>query len=275
MNLIRKAIDDIKATIPIEVLRMAYEESYYSSGWFSHNVRSLDDLILEQTIRARVIVDTNIVGGDEIIISAVGITPTIVDDQNLLYEIPAERVGFRTIMSVLSADFFTSTSQPISQYTTTPSAMATAGSDLTMSGHKAMDSRTSIPIMGTHEAVVVGNNNIMVRNHVRGARISQFRVIVANDRDLQNIHFRSALSFSKLCRFAVKSFIYTKLKIKLDRGAIERGHEIGALKDYVENCADAEENYQTFLEEVWQGVTTFNNRVAYENLLKIQISPSI
>lgn len=275
MNILRKAIDDIKATIPIEVLRMAYEEDYYQSGWFKNNGRSLDDLILEQTLRARVIVDTNIVGGDEVIIPALSIPGKHVDDQNILYEIPADLVGFRTIMSVLSADYFISGTQPVSHYNSVASTVPNYGSELSMSGHKAMDSRSSIPIISTHEAVVVGHNNILVRNHMRGARIQQFRVVVANDKDLQNIHFRSALSFSKLCRYAVKSYIYTKLQIKLDRGFADRGHEIGAIKNYVESCSDAEENYQNYLEEVWQGVTTFNNQLGYHDLLKMQIDPSI
>lgn len=275
MNILRKAVDDIKATIPSEVLRMAYDEVYYTGGYFQYSPRSIDDLILEQTIRARVLVDTNIVGGDEIVIKAAGISPKIIDENNMLYEIPAERIGHRTIMTVLSADYFQLNSLPGSPYTGAPSVTPNAGSELTMSGHKAMDSRSSIPIIGTHECVVVGHNNIMVRNHLRGARIQQFRVVVSNDKDLQNIHFRSALMFSKLCRFAVKSFIYNTLLIKLDRGAIDRGHEIGAIKNYVESCSDSEENYQTYLEEVWQGVTTFNNNEAYEDLLKIQISPSI
>lgn len=275
MNLIRKAIDDIKAVIPMEVLRMAYESTYYQTGYFQYSPRSIDDLILEQTIHARVLVDSNIVGGDEIVISANGLVPRYIDDNNMLYEIPAERVGHRTIMTVLSANYFQMASAPGAPFTGIPAITPQQGSDLTMSGHRAMDSRSSIPIIGTHECTVVGHNNIMVRNHIRGGRIQQFRVIVSNDNDLQNINFRSALSFSKLCQYAVKSFIYTKLIIKLDRGAIDRGHEIASIKSYVENCADAEENYKTYLEEVWQGVTTFNNKLGYENLLKIQISPSI
>lgn len=275
MNLIRKAIEDIKVTIPIEVLKMAYEEDFNQFEYFQRTSRSIDDLIIERTIRGRVIVDANIVGGDTIIIPVVNLPPEQLDDNNLLYHIPSSLVNNRTILSVLSADYFKMNSLPGNPYNGVPSVTPNTGSELTMSGHRAVDSRSSIPIVGTYECIVVGHNNIMVRNHLRGAIIQQFRVVVGNDKDLSNISFRDALDFSKLCTFAVKSFIHNKLIIKLDRGYIDRGHEIGAIKTYVEGLSDAEDNYRTFLEEVWQGVAAHSDRLAFEDLIKLQIDPSI
>lgn len=275
MNLIRKAISDIRMTIPHEVLNMAYMEDYYRNDYFNQGVRSLDNLIELKTIRARVLVDANIVGGDEIRFSTAGINPRYLDNNNYLYEIPAEKIGWRTILSVLSADYYDMNTIPGNAFNTSPTVFPNQGGELTTGAMKAMNSRSSIPLTGIADCVVEGDNNILVRNQLPGSRIRMFRVIVANDKDLSNINFRSALSFSKLCQFAVKSYIWTNLAVKLDRGFIDRGHEVGAIKAYVDDCRDAEKDYQDYLEEIWQGVATFNNRETYDDILRVMISPSI
>ena len=63
--------------------------------------------------------------------------------------------------------------------------------------------------------------------------------------------------------------------IALDRGYLERGQELGVIKSYIDGLSDAEENYQTYLREEWGAVNTINDRLTYEDLLRIQISPDL
>ena len=60
MDLITKAIQDVKYAIPREILRMAYLEDRV--GQYVPAPTSLESAIRDKTILPRVVVDTDIVG---------------------------------------------------------------------------------------------------------------------------------------------------------------------------------------------------------------------
>lgn len=274
MDLISKAVRDIMNTIPTEILKMAYLESHLSGFGVRTKQNTLEDAIRTKTILSRVIEDTNMVG-QLTIVDLTGIVPKNLDENNYIFEIPPERVGFRTIVSVMSINYYRSSVTPGTAFASSPSFMPTVGSDLTLATQKAMDSRGNIPIVSTSECSVVGHNVLMVRNHFRGSALTEARCRVENDETLQNMPMTMSPIFSKLCIYAVKSFIYRTLFIKLDRGAIDRGHEIGAIKQIVDSYSDAEENYITCRQEEWGASAVMADRMMYEDLLKLQLNPAM
>lgn len=277
MNLITKAISDVQYRIPREILRMAYLESnLYNtvSGYQRRNI-SLDQAIREMTIVPRVLVDANIVGGQTVDVNLEGIPGTPIDESNTVYEVPIDRTNNRTIISCLSVTFFRSSLLPGNNYGSIPSILPNNANEINSSGMRAMDSRSGIPMISSSECRVIGHNTIMVSNRIRTATVVRARCVLENEEELNNLHIRAALDFSKLCEYAVKSYVYNELIVKLDRGRIERGQEIGSIKSIIDNYADAEENYQTFLKEQWAGVAIHSDRATYEALLRIQIDPGI
>ena len=50
-------------------------------------------------------------------------------------------------------------------------------------------------------------------------------------------------SFNKVCEYAVKAYIYTKLIFSIESNLVVRGMDIGIMKDIVSNYADANEKY--------------------------------
>lgn len=272
MDLITKAIQDIKFSIPREILRMAYLEDRFAQ--YSQAPVSLDKAIRDKTIIPRVVVDTDIVGGQTIIVSLAGISPKVIDEHNYLFEIPPERVDYRTIMSVLSVSYFRNNSMPGYQFNAAAGVSPSTGGALALSAQRAMNSRENIPIISTAECQVVGHNVVLVRNHLRTAAMTEIRCRVENDENLANMPLTVAPVFSKLCRFAAKAFIYNELIVKLDRGRIDRGHEIGAVKSIIESYADANENYELCRDEEWGAVSIMADRLTYEDLLRLQMDPS-
>lgn len=270
MDLISKAIQDIKASIPREILRMAYQERV-----FGQSPITIEEALRVKTIMPRVVVDTNIVGGTTAIITVEDIRPIVTDEYNLIYQIPPERLNYRTILTALAALYYKPGNMPGQRYGSAPIGLPSIGAELNNSASMAMDSRGAIPILQTHEVSMVAHNTVLVRNVHRSHGIKQIRCILENEENLQNISIRNALDFSKLCIFAVKSFIYNELIISLDRGRIERGHEIGAIKNMIESYSDAEENYQTMLREEWGAIAVMNDAMTFEDLIRVQISPSI
>lgn len=273
MDLISKAIQDVRYSVPYEILRMAYMDD--RAALYRAKPLSLDEAIRERTIVPRVVADTDIANGQVTIISLDGISPITIDDHNYIFEIPSERVDNRKIISVLSVNYYRSELVPGYQYAATPSITPMIGSELTSSAHRAIDTRSSIPIISTAEASVVGHNVIMIRNHLRTAAFTQIRCRVSNDANLQNLPLTVAPVFSKLCIFAVKAFIYNELIIRLDKGHIDRGHEISIIKSMVESYSDAEQNYLSVRDEEWGAVTIMADRPVYEDLIKMQIDPGI
>lgn len=277
MNLITKAVRDVQYAIPREILRMAYQESnvYNAMSVHYNNAVSLDECIRNTTIIPRVVVDCNVVGGQTSVVDARGITPIRIDEFNWLYQIPDNRLNNRTILSVLSANFLRTELLTNYSYGSMPAVTPMVGSDLSASNAKAMDSRSSIPVVSTSDCRVVGHNAILVRNQARAPSIVSFRCIVEHEEGLENISLFASPQFTKLCTFAVKSYAYNELNIKLDRGRIERGHELGSIKTIVESYSDAEENYWTYLTEEWAGVAIHSDRLTYQDLLQVQINPGI
>lgn len=273
MDLLTKAVQDVKWWIPYEILRMAYTQDRVSH--YVKRSSSLEELIREKTIIPRVVVDTNIAGGPTIVIPLDGLSPITMDDQNYIFEIPPDRTENRTIMSVLAVLYYRSELSAGYQHAATPSISPMQGTDLSTSAHRAMDSRGSIPIVSTHEASVVGHNVIMVRNHLRTASMTGIRCRVEHDENLANLPIQVAPTFSKLCLEAVKAFIHTELRIKLDRGLIDRGHDIGSIKSIIDEYADANQNYVTIRDEEWNKVQFMADRPAYEDVLKLMHDPGI
>ena len=271
MDLINKAIAEIKFRIPREILKLAYQDKQT----FRAAPISLDEQIRRKTIMARVLVDTNIVGGDTIIVDLKGLEPKVIDKYNYIFEIPAARVNHRTILTALSVNYMAYNSVANNYLPGTSASTPNYINDVTSAAHRAMDSRGNIPIVSNSECIMVGHNTVMVRNHLITAAVVQLRCVVTNDERLSNISIRNAHSFAKLCELAVKSFIYNELLVSLDRGYLERGQELGVIKSYIDGLSDAEEMYQTYLREEWGAVGTINDRLTYEDLLRIQISPSL
>lgn len=272
MNLIDKAVIDIRNEIPTEILRMAYLEERYNQ---LRRPISLDEAIRDRTVIGRVVMDTNLLHGVTDIINLEGIQPVMVDGHNFLFEIPDERTGGRKILSVYSVGFFRSDLLTGYQYASVPQTAPMIGTELSASAHRAMDSRGSIPMISTSEVIVVGHNVVMVRNHLSAIRFAEMRCCLEHDANLQNLPMTVFPSFSKLCTLAAKSFIYKELDIRLDRGAIDRGHEIGRIRARVDEYADAEQSYQEFRDEEWGRVLVMSDRLTAEDLLKMQLDPGI
>lgn len=269
MDIITYALDMVKNTIPVKILKLAYDDRV---DWRKTAI-SLDEQILRKTIRGRVKIDVDISGGETIIINLNGLNPIQLDKYNYIFEIPGERVNFRTILSCLSVNYMAFNSVTPNQLSGIATPQSNMINDVLSAAHRAMDSRSNIPIVSNAECLVVGHNTIMVRNHIITASVVQARLVVTNDENLNNIPIRSAPFFGQLCVWAVKSFIYKELLVAIEQGYLERGQELGVIKNYVDNLSDAEENYQTYKREVWDAVGVMSNRMDYEDLMRIQMEP--
>jgi hypothetical protein len=272
MNILTKALDNIKFSIPYEVLRAVFRDDV--ANWRQAPV-SLDTIIMNKVIKPRVLVDANLVGGTQAVIPLDGLNCTYVDNYSFMYVIPPERCTNREIVSVLSVGYLPYAGAfgfgGINQVMPSMGTM----NDFAQAGQQLMDSHSNMPSISTATAELVGYNTVLIRDSQRITASYTLRCILANDSNLNNINPRSHIAFANLCVLAVKSFIYNTMIIKMDQAYLSGGQELGAFKNYVESLSDSEEMYNTYLRETWRVTAFHNDQASFERFIRIQISPGL
>lgn len=272
MNPISKAVDEIIRSIPHEVLLAGLRKDIHN---YKHAPISLTEEITIQVLRPRVLDDCNLIGGMQTIVSLEGLTPLYADTYTMIFEIPAERLANRSLISVLSVGYM-----PFSAaYNSLGMGMGvvnpTSMNDLASAGQRVGDSVSNIPPISNATCDIIGYNTIFIRDPYRVTNTYQLRCILANDENLNNINPRSYKAFAKASVLAVKAHIYNKLIIKMDRAYLQGGQDLGTIKQIVDEYADAEEMYQDYLREVLQKVLFMNDVPTHERFLRLQINPAL
>jgi hypothetical protein len=181
-----------------------------------------------------------------------------------VYKIPKTYTENKSITSVLSAGYDYSVygaSSPISGAT-----------DVIGLANKLADATTGYAPNTTIEASLVGDNTVAIRNFHNPSDIKNLKVVLSNDPSMNNLNPTTIPAFSKLVTLAVKAWIYTNMTIPLDSAALSGGMEIGRVKDIVDEFADSNELYQTYLEETWTKVAFMDDRKAYNQHLRLSIN---
>ena len=271
MNPITKAVDEIKFSIPFEVLREAFKET---STW-RQTPLSLDEQILTKVIRPRVIVDTNLVGGEPVMVSLEGIPSVYINNFTSIYEIPADKVNNRTIVSVLSVGYLpytmAYTNNGLGYGAVSPQTM----NDTLMAGQKVMDSFSSVPPVSNARAEIIAHNTIAISDQYRVTAAYVLRCILANDENMNNLSPRSYLVFANLCVLAVKAYIYNTLNLRLGTAYLQGGQSLDEFKQVVESYSDANEMYSEALKNTWQAVNFMNSTENYSRFVRLMVSPGI
>lgn len=272
MSIFHKACDEVKAKIPLELLTEAFKDDVVN--WRVAPV-SLDTRMMNKVIKARVLVDADLVGGVQGIIWLDGLVPRYADQWSVVYEIPAERTSNREIMSILSISNLPTATQSgnmgIGVGVVNPNSM----NDVMSAGQRVMDSHSNIPVVSNATCDLIGYNTVLIRDQVHMTAAYQLRCMLANDNKMSNINPRSYLNFAQLVVWAVKAYIYNKLVIRVDQAYLSGGQELGAFKTKMDEYADSENEYQTFLKEVWMPTAFMNDQPTHTRYLKAMLSPGI
>jgi hypothetical protein len=272
MNPIAKALDEIKFTIPEQVLKEAFKED---RPYWKKAPISLDEMMLTKLIRPRVLVDCNLVGGQMVLVPLEGLSPEYVDNFNLVYHIPKDRTDNKSIISVTSVSYMPYASAYNSGGLGYGSVAPLSMNEVASAAQRVADSVSGAPPISNANATLIAENTVLIKDQFRVTSVYMLRCLLANDEQMNNISPRSYPNFANLCKLAVKSFIYRTLLIKIDQAYLQGGQELGAMKSYVEGLSDAEEMYQTFLNEVWRPTAFMNDQPSYTRYIKLQMSPGV
>jgi hypothetical protein len=270
MSCIKHAINKTRQVIPAAVLERAFTPK--TPSWFPNAIINIDKEIEAKVIRSIVLPDCNVVGGKEVNVF-IGDLPFERVDNDIVVRIPKQRTQNRSIVSI--TDIVFSTPYSMGQY---PSMAMTNGYQAGVSRNdmsasmgavkNALAALDHIPVVGTSSAELVGDNVILIQNSGFFNSGTCARVVVEYDDHLTNISTRSWNHFAQLVEYAVKTYIYNELIIRMDTGELQGGFSLGIFKEIVSGYADSAQNYKDYLRGTWMKVAMMNDRPRHERMIK-------
>jgi hypothetical protein len=81
------------------------------------------------------------------------------------------------------------------------------------------------------------------------------------DVNLMNVNNQSIIPLAELVECALKCYIYTKLIVKLDKGFVEAGYELGSIKQIIDEYKEAFTEYKDKLMQFIGGSTMTHERM--------------
>lgn len=266
MNPITRSLDEVKYRIPRDILNQVFRK--INLRWRETPI-SLDEQILSQVVTPRVLVDCNLVGGTETLISLEGLAGEMIEEFVTVYHIPKDRTQGRSIMSVLSINYG---SMGMLGAASSMQAFKPCSVNVMLTASQAMmDAMSPIPVTSTARVSLIGENTVMVRNNTQPVGHSYLRAVLANDDRLSNIQMRSIPAFCKLVELAVKSYIYNEYVILMDRAQLSGGQDLGRFKEVIDGYADSEQMYQDYLIEKWGAIAFMNDSETFTRFIKMGI----
>lgn len=263
MGPLSKCIDEVKFRIPRAILEAVFIKR--AQHW-RLTPASLDEHILNEVVRPRVLVDCNLVGGTEVFIPLDGVPLERSNDYTTVYRIPKDKTQGRSIMSVLNITFSDPTK--VSSYGV---AAGAHNSIMMQAGQAVMDAMGNMPVTSTAYVQLIGENVVMVRDTVVLPANIYLRCLLENDENMSHLQLKSYRDFSKLVEYAVKAYIYNEYVIPMDMGELYGGQALGRFKEIIDSYADAEELYQDFLRDKWQKVSLMNDREQHTRFLRLMM----
>lgn len=277
MSALFYAVNEIRAQIPNELIHAGL---FIDEPELTANLTSLDDKLITKVLRKRVLVDANIVGGMELVVPLNNIAPLHYEDFYTVYRVDKELTMNREMVSVLGLS-----SMPVSAgfgggmgYGSGNQASSTYGGQfnpLMSVANRIGDSAAPAGAMHNAHLELVGPNTVLVNMHYRLLSHLGIRCIVENESNMNNIQPRSWKEFSFLCVLATKAYLYNKLIIPINSGYLASGQDLGVFKSILEQYDTAEEDYRTYLREVWASVAYMNDTSRYSRLLGSMLSPDL
>jgi len=261
MDAITKALIDIKFTIPKDILDLAFIKRYQ---YYTAEFITIDKLIIDNVIEAKVLPDLNVVRGQEISINLDNCNLTTVSPDSFRIEtiikVPPNILNGRNIISPLSV---------VLEY----GPMNTGSTNyLTQLTEVAVNSRSPTNGFSTTDLELIGNNTILVHENLPMI-FGYLNVMIENDKNMNNLNPKFYNIFGELCIWATKAYIYNTLIVDLNKGIIIGGHELSIIKDIVDSYQDAYEQYQTLLKEKMGKILFMNDDKSYSKYIQMGVNP--
>lgn len=260
MGAIDKAIQDAKWEIPEEILQEIFLKREFGQQQLPV---SLDTMIREKVIDARVMPDCRLLGGTQVELPLHGVTPEQVDIYKIVYRIPMSLTQNRRISRVLGLTIGQSTMMNTSY-------MGVEGySQILEAAQGLMSAQSGIPIVSTAYIRLIAENTVLVSDYLSLPRASFLRCFLEQDDEYSSLNGPTYPHFSHLVELAIKAYIYNKGRIKIGMAQLVGGMELGVFRETVDSYSDANQMYKDYVKEVWTKVMLMDDVRSKERMLRM------
>lgn len=255
MTPITFALRKIHIAIPKRILDVAFTPDAYQR--FSRDLfraDALDYQITQQIINGIVRPDCDAFGAELTDIRLDGVVPEPISADAYLLYIPKELTNNRSITSVLSLNFMSMNMMNNPVMGGYASGMMNTNCQNKIKPVSETLGKALAPMMVTETANVrlIGENTVLVEDIVRPmSGNASLRCVLTMDEDFSSLQRPAWIKFAELCVLATKAFIYNKLVLEIDQAQLVAGRNLGEFKSIVDGYSDANELYNTFLQEQW------------------------
>lgn len=250
MNAVQKAIAEVKWRIPAELLYQAFMAKNIVPVYGPEVSRqipvTLDYQVRQHVVEARVIPDTNIVGGIQVNIPLLSLVPNNITPWVTTYTVPKELTQGRVISRVVSL-----TIGQGSVMGTTNMGMQ-GSSPLLDAVSGVLSSALPIPLVSTAYIQMIGENTFLIDDNMALPNNTWLRCVLEADNDFGHLPRMNWHDFAKLVEYATKAYIYNTLVIEVGMAQLVGGQELGRFKEILDGYADANQNYEDFLQNTWK-----------------------
>lgn len=275
MNPISKAVQEVKYRIPRQVLEAVFVDG--SRHFLPSLAASMENQIENLVIRPRVLVDCNLIGGQEITVALEGLAFEHPYNYTTVIRIPKSRTQERRINSVRNVSFFNTAALGgpyAGAAAMTSNVMGSALSDngaVVSSAASLMASFDKIPQTSTSRVRLIAENTILIDDGIIIPTNSWLRCVLEMDENLSSLPLRSYRAFSTLVEHAVKAYIYNEMVVTIDQSRLHYGQELGRFKDIIDSYADANQNYQDFLRDRMEAIFLMSDEASYTRFIKMVV----
>lgn len=256
---INYALQEIRYRVREPLLREAFMSQLRT---YSIVPTDIDTLIRKNVIDTRVMSACNLIGGEEILLDLSGLPRQMPDERSSLFQIPFELTQGRQIVAVNSVSYGYGQSIAYSSYNPWFDSMQQSGcgnAGVLTAANPMYAAMSNMPIVETARVSLVNTNVIMIEDQIRIPDRVFLRCRIAHDSEMANIQSASWGAFAELCVLATQAYIYNKLIIAVNQGQIMGGYELGEFKNQLDNFADSDELFRTFLAEKWYKTSKMNS----------------
>lgn len=260
-NPIQKALMDVQFKIPPQILQAAFVTREFGHRPLPVNIETL---IRDRVIYPRVMVDCNLVGGTQLVIPLNTVKPEYIDLNTIVYRIPKSLTQGRTITRVHSLGVgLGSTYNGVLNRNTHGFSAVLDAADAVVASH------APIPLVSTANLRLIGENTVLVTEQLSLPTNVQLLCYVEYDEVFSQLRPTAYNKFSRLVELAVKAYIYNELSIPMGQSQLVGGMELGRFREIIDSYADANELYETYLEETWRRVALLNDPGSRERHLRM------
>jgi hypothetical protein len=208
---------------------------------------SMEDNIREKVIMRRVIPDLNILGGVSVDINLAGMPFELLTNFQRIYRIPFHLTQNREITQVINVTLnVTSNYGDMRPGSNTNNVYVTP---IERAASRVVDSWRPIPNITNAQIEILGDNVLKINDFQNFSGDMTLRCLIKYSDELEELKKPYYGIFADLVVLATKAYIYKNLSLEIDMAKLSGGREFGRYKEFIDDYRDANEQYQTLLDE--------------------------